>query len=246
MNCSQLFEMAGLCLNMIHANGVYIEDTSDLRVFADRMGAIGKQDNHPMLNPNRQVILEHQAFGLILRRGDADIGGVASRFINLGATTLSEYWEQEYRVLYGDGITSPTGFPSPLAKAEIRGRIGYLGELYLVRPERGLPGVTPAILRYIQCVAFAQWNLDWVYGFMRKGDMERSKGTDYGFLRQELSAQIWLADEPRRASTEFLVANDAYQIRHIAARCIKDPRSFMPGFEELYSNANDSATAGVS
>lgn len=237
MRYSLLFEMACFCQNMLYANGLTLKEVDGLSDFEARMSAIGKLHCHPMMDPARQFIINEDVLCLVLRRDGRDIGGVAAKRLNLGNLSLAEFWKLEYRILYGEGVTLPVTSPASSAN-DIIGQVAYLGELYLIKSERGTTGVTPALLRYIQCVAFSIWQLDWVYGFIRKDHIEeRRKGNTYGFTVQEAAAQVWEKPVQGRHSTEFLVANNRRQWEHLAEQSASQPQVFIPGYEDLLATA---------
>lgn len=228
MNRHELVTTGGHCLEILRTEGFEVRFVRDLNVFERRMEGVGKRVNYPMVSPRWHDFAPADAFGLVLERRGSDIGGVAARYHNLSGTTLAEYWAKSYARLYGASGASPVSEPAPLA-CRITGKVAYLGELYIAKKARG--GVASgALLVYLQALTQLEWDLDWVYGFMRAEDVDRGKATRYGFSYQVISAQMWHTEPADRASTEFLVGNDRDALGHMAARISTYPNVFLPGY----------------
>ena len=234
-----LVEMGGYCLEVLRKPGFSVEGTNDITKFENRMLEIGKKRNHAMISPSWHDFTQPEVFGLILKKDGRDVGGVAARHTDIGRESLAEYWQRSYQRLYGEGEVSPVHSAAPIAQHSMRGRIVYLGELYLSRPVRGTPFLTSSVLRYHQALAAITFSPDWLYGFIRAEDINRGKGTQYGFSIQVNSAQLWHRSAPNRSETEYLVANDMDHLNHIAGRIIHNPSVYLPGYSELISTQKD-------
>ena len=100
---------------------------------------------------------------------------------------------------------------------------------------RNRPALTAALVRYMQCLSFSQWQCDWVYGIIKQVEVEqKGRVTQYGFSIVEPNLQSW-ADigDPRRDSAEYLVANNRAQFAHIISASIREPEVYFPGFSDL-------------
>lgn len=245
MKQSGLFQLAYLCQRVFEEHGLTIAEPDTADDFENRMIAIGKPRRQRPFDTTRHVIPNHRTAAIILQADGKDVIGALARHLDLGNQPLGQLLDDEAAVLYGSD--RPRRATCPAAQ-DIRGQVAYIGELYTPEGYRGKLGVVAALARYIQCLAFSKWSLDWSYAFIKRSEVEmRGRVTQYGFSIVEANAQDWAGvEDPRRDSSEYLVANSRKQFSHIVTSCISDPAAYFPGYAELHSNAKQIAAAGAS
>ncbi|MEM1274658.1 MAG: hypothetical protein AAGF88_12630 [Pseudomonadota bacterium] len=249
MKQSDLHKMAHVCLLIFDAYGLTVSETGSAAEFEDRMALIGKPPNRKTLDPNSQLLFEHRISAILLQHKGQDIGGVIARSLDLGARPVADLLDAEAGILYDSDrppkLTSPTSH-------QMQGIVAYCGEMWF-KPTgpgekwRGLPGLSPALVRYIQTHAFGRWGCDWVYGIIKKGEVEdRGRAVHYGFCCVEPNLQSFEdVDEDGRDSSEYLVANSRDQFAHVIRCCTEDPHMYFPGFEEISKGVADGNTRRV-
>lgn len=249
MKQSQLFQMARLCLQVFEAHGLSVDETSSVHEYIDRMEPLAKPDLAKTFHPSAQIIPEHRTAAVLLQSNGEDVGGLLTRFLDLGerGDTAGRLLKDEQYTLYK---FRPAKSASPTMRS-MTGRVAYMGELFLQDGDaenswRKRPGLAAAMVRYMQCVAFAQWDLDWVYSVMNKAVFDSgNRVSQYGFSIVEPLAQDWRGvQDRRRTSSEYFLANDRDQFSHQARAVIDDPDGFFPGYSELglHSTAKHIAT----
>lgn len=245
MKQSGLFQLAHLCQCIFNAHGLTVAELHDVNEYEERMVAIGKPERQRPFDSHRHIIPEHRTLAIILQDQTQDVTGILARHLDLGHQPLATLLDEEAAVIYGSD--RPRRATCPAAQ-EIRGQVAYIGEMFAPKGERGKAGLAGALVRYIHCLAFSQWSLDWSYAFIKRAQVETmGRVTQYGFSIVEANAQDWSGiDDPRRDSSEYLVANSRKQFGHIIESCTRDPLAYLPGYKELHSNAKQMAAGGAS
>ncbi|MEL8055947.1 MAG: hypothetical protein AAGK66_07325 [Pseudomonadota bacterium] len=245
MKQSGLFGLAHLCQCVFDMHGLVIDETDDADEFEQRMTAIGKVRRQRPFDTTKHIIPRHRSMAILLKDGHRDITGVIARSLDIGDQPLSALLHEEARVLYGHDRVRSAVCP---AAHQIRGRVAYFGEMFAPPADRGKPGVAAALVRYIQCLAFSKWSLDWSYAFIKKSEVEgRGRVAQYGFCIVEPNAQNWDGvEDQRRDSAEYMVANSRDQFDHLVKAAMQNPIDFLPGYERVYSNAKQIATGVLS
>ncbi|WP_136440344.1 hypothetical protein [Pacificoceanicola onchidii] len=200
----------------------YSESVSE---FDELMTAAGKLPPHPMFDPAFFDFRENDAGGILAYMNGKCVGGIGAYFYDLGDRTLGRHMQSSYLRLYGEDHGHVMD-PAPVIADTIRGPTVYLAEFFLEKAPvgpRGIPGVSGAILLYIQALSALFWRPNWIHAFVREEDGNRSKPCEYGFTTIVPCAQIWSDPPERRFSTEYFVANDLRTLEHIASRFVRDP-----------------------
>jgi len=128
----------------------------NIDAWQEEMTAIGKPKNHPMLSPEWQDFTLAEALGLQLIANGQLVGGVAARFHDLGQETLGEYWARSYRRMYGQGQSVPVHTPARRAAYDVKGRVVYLGELFINKDFRG-DGISALVMHYLFLLCAVRW-----------------------------------------------------------------------------------------
>ena len=157
--------LSAIALKEFMSRGHTIEATSDLGEYEQSMTAIGARESHPMMSVMHHDFASKDALGLMLKdEHGLFFGGIAARFVDLGADSLGCHMQQSYRRHYGggqvDAITSRLS-----AARNISGRIVYQGQWYMKEEFRGGGTHIAALFHYFHCLCFMKWRPDWVYGF---------------------------------------------------------------------------------
>lgn len=201
-----LLTLSHNCLAGLSASSVELLPVPSIIDFERRMAALGKPPNHPMMSPKWHDMSPVDSFAIMFEVDGQEIGGVAARCLDLGEDALAKHWQETYSRMYTNGETSPVSGFSGAASREIRGRVVYLGELFLAEGWR--KGVVDwrLVFHYLFALSYLKWRSDWIYGFVRQQDVMRGKASRYGFTRQYVGPQTWTKCVERRSSQEYLVA----------------------------------------
>lgn len=176
---------------------------------------IGKKSSHPMLLPERNDFVRGSAFWLFLEKEGETIAGLASKFDDLSNESLESYLRRTSRGQYGR-VKDPIGDVDPMI-GFISGKIVYTGELCVKESERGNTKVLTRLARLMQLLAYAQWDLDWMYGFVSEEHTKLNKL--YGFSMVIHEAMTWQSPEPKgRMSEHAILASSRRQLELLFKR----------------------------
>lgn len=223
-----LTKMQRACLNRLSVTRVDIKGVDRLADFEKSMQEIGAGDSHPMISTSWHDLSTADGFGLEVWVDGKLAGGLAARHHDLGRAALAEHWADSYKRLYGGGETTPVSNFCAAARGEIRGRIVYLGQLYLEEKYRGTGINLGLILHYMHALSVQKWSPDWIYGFVRQADVLSGRAAWYGFTRQYVCAQVWDENIATRSSDEYLVAVTPSELSEAANFCELYPGRFCP------------------
>ncbi len=220
-----LTKIAALSLRRLGEEGFGLSCEADLRLFEESMEELGKRENYPMISAAWHDLSSSDAFGLLINRaGQGPVGGVAARHLNLGRDSLQEHWESSYARLY-PGDVPPISGGAAIA-SRMRGRIVYLGELFLCEEWRGGRVNLPAVMHCLHALVALKWRPDWVYGFIRIRGIRVA--AEFGFSRTYPGAQNWLRSVDRRGVEECLVAVTFDEFCERANYFVRHPENFAP------------------
>lgn len=222
-----LVALIALLSEFLRDQGVTVEFTDNVQEFDDLMKLAGKLPPHPMFDPNFFDFKENDSCGLLTYMNGECAGGIGAYYYDLGERRLGEHMQKSYLRLYG-ADHGQVFDPAPVIADVITGPTVYLAECFLKKPPegpRGLPGVSGALLLYIQALSALFYRPNWIHAFVREEDGNRGKPTEYGFTTIVPCAQIWSNPPERRFSTEYFVANDRKTLEHIASRYVRDPET---------------------
>lgn len=214
--------LISLCREWLADLNIRLEYTQSVEHFAKEMTSAGKLPSHPMFDQRFFDFKENDSFGILAYIDEKCVGGIGGYFYDLGDRPLGQHMAASYLRLYGPE-SGRVHAHAPVIAETIKGPTVYLAELYLDKPPRGVPGVSAAILIYIQCIAALFWKPNWIHAFVREEDGLRGKAAQYGFTTVVPMAQMWQSPPERRFSSEYFVANDLRHLHHLASRFSRDP-----------------------
>lgn len=225
---ANLIDLSYVCLQQLRADGLELDIVSDIRNFESRMVDVGKPPNHPMISPKWHDFSSSEAFAIVFRKDNQDVGGVAARHLDLGEDSLAQHWATSYARLYQTGAEAPVERFSSVAKWEISGKVVYLGELFLKKGNRDGSICWRLIFHYLFVLCHLKWHPQWIYGFVRQPDVLSGKASRYGFTRQYIGPQEWKHSVGTRSSNEYLVALPRRDLLDAAAFYARHPEYLMP------------------
>ncbi len=132
----------------------------------------------PLFDPARHDLVPSQTFLLEGRAGDRIVFTQASRLIDLGTSSLAEYWVWQLGRLYPEQPPANAASLSPTLQ-RISGRVVYYGEGWIDRDFGGRDGLGAALIEAGMAIGHATWQADWLAGLMvdklvRNGHAARS------------------------------------------------------------------------
>lgn len=223
-----LAKMQWACLRRLDGENVSLLGVSRIAEFEASMLDIGAAESHPMISPLRHDFSSADAFGVQIWVGDKLAGGVAAKVVDLGDMSLAQHWIESYRRLYGGNVSAPVSEFCHAAQSEVRGRVVYLGQLYLQDQYRGTGINLGLVLHYMHALSAQKWSPDWIYGFVRQGDVLSGRSAWYGFTRQYLGAQTWDDKVLTRSTGEYLALLSRADLLDIASFSVRHPDKFCP------------------
>ncbi len=219
----EVMKLFSLCQSMLADRGISVVQTTRFESAEARARAMGKKSITPMLSCEFNDLSRDDAFWLFLQEDGLDIGCVAARRDSLLSENLSEYWERTNKRYYGASGSMATYAHALTAVSEIKGSVVYVGEFFIRGDARGSRNQLTLFTHLLFSYCAMKWQPDWIYAFVRRNDIRRGYGGEYGFNRQIPGAQIWPSPPPGRQSDEYLVAVTREELFHMAEVYCKNP-----------------------
>lgn len=179
---------------------------------------LGKTELSSIMSPSMHDFTEGTCFWLFLEKEGVPIAAVATKLELLGDEPISQYWMRANRRQYGlQGEVTV----SDTATNQLRGRVAYIGELFVSKGQRGRREMLNAAMHYLHAMIFLEWGVDFSYAFVRDRDVGVGLAAQYGFTRQIPSPQIWAQAPEGRSSREWLVSLPRREFVHIARQALQ-------------------------
>lgn len=222
-DANDLIQLVSLCRDRLRSDGMGFEVISDLDEYERAMSEIGKEENYPMASTSMHDMTTEDAMGVLIRRGDDLIGGVASRLMHLGGDGLARHLQKSARRYYGGNRREMVHGVCSGAD-DVRGRAVYEGELFLAEGWRGRAVNLPAVMHFVHAISALTWSPDWIYAFIRHH--HASKAAQYGFSGFYVAAQHWTHLGERRNHDECLLTLRPRDLVEAARFYTSHPASF--------------------
>ncbi|MFY0619303.1 MAG: hypothetical protein JXQ88_17660 [Shimia sp.] len=150
---------------------------------------------------------QRSTFWLFLLKDGQRIGGVAATLQDIGDECASNYLRRVADSQYPNPNGSTLTSVSPIISADMKGKLGYIGELAVHPEHQGDRQSLAAFMRLVQVLALLEWDVDWTYGFIPDRHLKAVLSKQYGFCRFVPLAQTWREPVPeKRSSNEWWVA----------------------------------------
>lgn len=219
----EVMKLFSLCQKMLGERGISVVQTTQFESAECRARTMGKPSITPMLSSEFNDLSKDDAFWLFLQQDGMDMGCVAARRDNLASENLSEYWARTNKRYYGMTGGRATYAHALAAVSEIKGSVVYVGEFFIRQNARGSRNQLTLFTHLLFSYCAMKWQPDWIYAFVRRNDIRRGYGGEYGFNRQIPGAQIWPSPPPGRQSDEYLVALTRTDLFHMAEVYCRNP-----------------------
>lgn len=210
-----LVNLAGSCVGQLREKGYSAIAVQDREEAAQRLFKIGKSALTPVMSPAHNDFTEKNSFALFLTKDGQDAAGLLVRHDDIGSETVESYWSRiATRAYAGQGANALSKVANPLTR-HMGGKLIYLGDLHRAKKDRGSIGVLMPFIQLTHCLAYLEYEFDWVYAFMRPRDVETGFAVRYGFTWSIPNAQTWAAPAEGRVSEEYLVAASREDVEYV-------------------------------
>lgn len=189
----------------------WIEDTRDYVGTIERFKPAGEHFRLDLITRG-----PGEFFAIVGEDFNGVTGKIAARIDRLGSWSLARYWQEVMPRFYTGrdaACAQPSPDQCPLAHT-IHGDVAYLGDLW-VREDKRRKGAASMLVRLAQMVCVAQWQVEFIYGFMTDDHVRRGLAAQYHWtvtipnaLRwdvpaQEIPTDLWLTGAFRQ-DVEYL------------------------------------------
>jgi len=216
MNKLDILKAGAVYNSIISEAGYELDYVDDFEAVPSIALETGRSFQMPGLSVTRNDHTKNTAFWLFIKQGDEYIGGVAALLQDIGRERFDHYLKR----------TASNHFPNQnrptirhIAKPlgdEVSGKLAYIGELHFKKQSRGQRKILKALMRMLQLLVVAEWDVDWMYAFIPDRHMKARLDLVYGFTRSIPNAQIWSEPAPEvRASSEWFVGVSRADLEHV-------------------------------
>ena len=214
MNHTALLRSAAVLIHRIEASGVDVSEISREIEIAKALEQMDKASITPKLEQARNDFTTENSFWLFLSDDDGSFAAVSARLDAIGREPIAEYWQRTYARYYG--YSRPFSHIEESEVSFLAGRLVYVGEFHVARRMRGNLDMVADLAALVQILSVIKWEPDFVYAFVRDEQAQRGLIARYGFQRQVMCPRTWATEPPGRFSSEWLVANSATGVEHLA------------------------------
>lgn len=219
--------LAAECVLRLRKGGIIIQQTSDFDQAMETIANMGKPDLTDFLSPRENDFFESNCFWLFLHAADsAPSGMIGARIDETGSEPLSSYSRRKLRNLFPEESDVPIR-PDRLPRIaqEIRGRVVYIGDLFLghqLRTTNRQLLRTFLMLHY--CTIHLKWQgFDWLYAFLRDRDVSRGAPWLYHFPRVYPLAHSWTLRPSVQTGEHWLAAMDGREFIDVLSSYLAAP-----------------------
>ncbi len=198
----------------LEALGYRLEIEKSLTGIKEKIAPIGRLDVTPIMDVDRLDFEIGEAFWVILSKDGLPVASVSAKVINLGPETLGAYIRRTSIGQYGRGRDVIERFDPFLDL--LRGRLVYTGQVQTVEKTVGNKNIDRVVLakflRFTKLAILANWQFDWVFGFVAEKDIPLNKV--YGFSCVCREAVTWTKPCPSgRNDQQALLASTHRQFK---------------------------------
>ena len=209
MSALGLIQRGAPLVAALKSAGLDPDEEDDFTQIRRRVREVGNDVTHPMMSIERNDFVKGEAFWLFLRRDGRDVASLGATFVDLSNETLESYWRRTSQHQYGRDI-DPILAVDPMLGL-LRGKMVYVGELYVHESIRGDVRNLARYTRLMQLMIAYRWTFDWMYGFV--SDDHTKLNRLYQFSLTVRRAITWAQPEPQgRLNSHTLLASPYRQI----------------------------------
>ncbi len=228
MNILHALQFSQQCLNGIGQLGYEVEISTDFELAQKEMNKLGKHEFSPMLMAQANDFTSANCFWMFLKRDGRIIGGACAKYDDLERETVASYWERTLKRHYPVPGAQTVFVRAESAACQLRGRMVYMGDLFIQKEERG----SPHLIRYYTHLLFVtvrmKWpDVDWIYVFLRSQEVFRGRVALYGFTDCVPGVLAWEDSINYRSVSDQLASISAERLAHIVTHYATEPGELM-------------------
>lgn len=203
------------CLETIETFGLEISGIVDFELIALLLEEIEKPLLTPVLAPKQHDFTQENAFWLVAWDHDVPAMIIGARLEALGTEPIETYWKRTSRRHYPSGGRDTIVAVAPEVNNELRGRLGYIGDLFVQKTHRGHSQLLESFMMLAHATVGLKWDPDHTYAFLRNRDVRLGFANRYGFTRHFPRARVWVDPPIGRSNTEWVVSLPRSERNHV-------------------------------
>lgn len=211
--------------------GVEVEVTSDADMIARSVHEVRKDYISPLLDPQKNDFTDQNYFWIIAKKEGVPVAVGGGR-LDCVADQLDQQLLSAFKRGYGENTLLSV---SNSVIRELKGRVCYLGDLYIPNGRGLMKSVRPHFLVIANYISSQHFHADVTYSFMRQSDVFRGGADINGFTCRIQTPVVWGKLPSSRCNSELIVYRPKFEDCSYF-------RSFMPELErrEAISTVNPS------
>lgn len=202
-------------------DGYTVREVEDVSTVPELIEQIGKSYLTPLSSPMHNDFTEGNSIWLVAEKEGEPIYLGCARLEDLGRESVGSYWSRILARAYsenaGDTVIENV---RPEIERRLGGKMVYFGDLYVKRSGRGSRKALRSFVAIGHLAVSLKWNPDWIYCFVREGDVLRGAAALYGFTSLFPNPFHWVAPQPPRENSEWLAALSKDEVWHCVAAAL--------------------------
>jgi len=205
MSVLNAIKLGGRCTASLERRGLTVSDALNDQEAAQRIEAIRDYPVSLPLSPHHNDFTATESFWLFFEYEGFDVGAVCAKCSNLGRGNIEEYWDHMFNRLFFPDNDGKVGVVDVSRVLPMRGKLIYLGDLFLDEALRGSRDQLLDIMHLLFTTAYCRWSdFDWIYSFLRDKDV--GKALFYGFTDILDTPLRWSHPREGRSNDEHIAA----------------------------------------
>lgn len=210
MNIVEKAEVLSHQLARLRGEGYEISVTHDLQRVLGIVASLGKPYLTPLLDPQKNDFTSSNCMWLIVERSGRPVALGGVRLDEIGDDDAEEFLNRTYSRHYPGGLSR---IAEPL-KEILKGRVCYVGDLFVDPKERGRLFLLEAGMKACQLIISLRWDPDVTYAFLHSRDTMRGAVNRYGFQTAIPFSKIFARPTGPRRNDEVFAALNRDQLNH--------------------------------
>lgn len=222
-------EVMRLCTLGLKRKGLTINKLDNFSEVTFVIEKLGKDYLTPTMSPFLNDFTPANCFWLLLETEDQVIAMGGGRLDDLGGCPVTEFWDnmlcRQYNRPRGELLKNF----HPAADRIIKGRIAYLGDLFVHKEHRWLSRnaeVVTWFAHFAQMYAHQLWDPDLTYSFIPEHNKRRDAQSHYGYERVLQNVMEWIDPPSPRTSGEACAIIERQSLIDHAQQICRLPESF--------------------
>ncbi|MEL6795074.1 MAG: hypothetical protein AAFU55_02660 [Pseudomonadota bacterium] len=218
MNELDVSELVGICRGKLREQGFEIEQVVNTSYALDIISQMEKPYQTRHLSSDFHDFSTKNSFWMMVKKEEEYVGCVGVRWDDIGDEPIVSWWNRQGARLYGvAGQNILLEAPIPRFMSDVRGRLVYIGDLFLITRSdvtRRLP--LRSLMFLVYSISYMRWEVDWIYSFIKDKHAKKGFPAIYAASHQYPGVQRWRNEPAERDSSEWFTCSSVDDFKYLA------------------------------